>query len=65
MRESEFHPSDCCVKCPHFDKFRRTCTHDLRQAIIQEMADEREAPCPVFSRVRARSMAELERKLSP
>ncbi|WP_254822918.1 hypothetical protein [Haloglomus halophilum] len=65
MRENEFHLSDCCVKCPHFDEFRRTCTHNLRQAIIQEMADESRPACPVFPGVRAQSMQELERKLSP
>jgi hypothetical protein len=65
MRENEFLLSDCCVKCPHFDEFSRTCTHDLRQVIIQEIADESKSACPVFPRVRAQSMQELERKLSP
>lgn len=65
MRESEFHLSDCCVKCPHFDEFRQTCTHNQRQVIIQEMAGEDTSACPIFSQIRAQSMQELEQHLSP
>lgn len=57
--------AECCTQCPYFDKFHRSCTHDLRQVIIQERTDESTIRCPVFSRVRAKSMHELERQLSP
>lgn len=64
MDENEVELSDCCTKCPYFDEFQRTCTHDLRQVIRMEMATESDASCPVFPRIRARSMQELERQLS-
>jgi hypothetical protein len=63
MSSRQFQPSDCCVKCPHFDKFGRACTHDLRQAIIQEVSAEDPTTCPVFPEIRAKSMRDLERQL--
>jgi len=65
MLSKEFHPSDCCVKCPYYDEFGQTCTHNLSQVIIHEMADKNRSTCPVFSRIRAQSMQELERQVSP
>lgn len=64
MRGNSFHPSDCCAQCPHFNKFDRACTHSLSQAIMQELADESTSNCPVFPRVRAQSMQDLEQQLT-
>lgn len=65
MDERELNLSDCCTKCPHFDEFNRSCTHELKQTIIKEIAEESSSTCPIFPRVRTQSMQELERKLSP
>ncbi|RLM88573.1 hypothetical protein D3D02_11260 [Halobellus sp. Atlit-38R] len=63
MADEQFHPSECCVKCPHFDEFGRACTHSLRQAIIKELTDGTSTNCPIYSEVRAQSMRDLEQQL--
>lgn len=65
MTEEQFHLSECCVKCPHFDEFNRVCTHTLRQTIIKELTNETSANCSVYSEVRAQSMRDLEQELAP
>lgn len=53
---------ESCTRCPYLDHFHSTCSHPLRQSLIQEFADEHD-DCPVFSEVRAEAMRDLETDL--
>ena len=64
MVDNQFQPADCCAKCPHFDKFKRVCNHEMRQSVIKEIAASDTDQCPVFNQVRAQSMQDLARQLT-
>ncbi|MGQ4555560.1 hypothetical protein [Halobellus sp. GM3] len=48
---------ECCATCPHRNSFKASCTHELRQAVVQEV-DEAE-PCPVYQDEKTDAMREL------
>lgn len=50
---------DDCTKCPYLDQFHGTCNHELRQTIIHDLRDAGDE-CPIYPRVRAEAMRELE-----
>lgn len=52
-----------CVNCPHLDKFHGNCEHDLRQAIVHELADGRPS-CPMFEEIRENAMQKLEAQVT-
>ncbi|WP_311172907.1 hypothetical protein [Halobellus ordinarius] len=52
---------ECCATCPHRNSFTASCTHDLRQVVIQE-ANSAE-PCPVYVTERADAMRQLAESL--
>lgn len=52
--------TESCTHCPHFDKFHSSCTHELRQSLIQEISSGEDKTCPLFPRIHAEAMQSLE-----
>lgn len=47
----------CCVYCPHLQRVTASCTHELRQSLLDELTTAR--PCPVYSREKTEAMRRL------
>lgn len=52
--------TEACTHCPHFDEFHGSCTHELRQSVIQEISSSENETCPVFPKIYAEAMQSLE-----
>lgn len=49
MRMPPTRPRTCPV-CPYLDEFHSTCSHPMRQMVIQEIA-ENDGPCAVYPEI--------------
>jgi len=47
----------CCAHCPHLDDGSASCTHDFRQALVQELDTDR--TCSVYRRRKTDAMRAL------
>lgn len=52
--------TESCTHCPHFDTFHGSCGHEMRQSVIRELATKDDETCPIFSKVHAEAMQDLE-----
>ncbi len=52
---------ECCQYCPHLQTIQGSCGHELRQSLIQGLAEgeKLDSPCPVFDQWHAEKMQEL------
>jgi len=48
---------NCCACCPYLQAFKASCTHDLRQSLVQDLS--RNQSCPVYSREKTTAMQRL------
>lgn len=51
----------CCAHCPYLRPVEASCTHELRQALIQEVTEG--ATCSVYAERKTATMSELSRSL--
>jgi hypothetical protein len=64
MSTSETQFPECCSYCPHRERFSASCGHELRQALLAELATGSDQACPVYDDWRTQEMARLEQGLS-
>jgi hypothetical protein len=47
----------CCACCPHLRRVKASCTHELRQSLVQELTTNQS--CPVYSQAKTNAMQQL------
>jgi hypothetical protein len=54
---------ECCRYCPHHAEFTGSCTHELRQTLIEVFAytEPQGQSCPVYAEWHGKEMVELAR----